>query len=42
MTTYKLISKLSTMIVLLYLDIITTNNDIITLGGIILDLLCLL
>jgi len=35
MTTYKLISKLSTILVSPYLDIIAANNNAATLGGIL-------
>jgi len=42
MTTCKSVFKLSTMLVLPRLDIITTNNNTATLGGIVLNLLYLL
>jgi len=39
---YKLISKLSAMLVLAYLDIIATDDDIAALGSILLNFPCLL
>jgi len=37
MTTYKSAFKLSTILVLPYLDIVAANNNIATLGGILLN-----
>jgi len=36
------VSKLLAMLVSPYLDIITTNDDVTALGGILLNFLCLL
>jgi len=38
---YKLISKLSAILVLPYLDVVAADNDIATLGGILLNFPCL-
>jgi len=38
----ELVSELLAMLVLLCLDVVATNNDIATLGGILLNFLCLL
>jgi len=38
----ELIFKLLAMLVSAYLDIITANNDVTALGGILLKFLCLL
>jgi len=39
---YKSVSKLLAILVLPYLDIIATDDDITTLGSILLNFLCLL
>jgi len=41
-TTYKLVSKLSAILVSFYLDVVATNNNTTTLGGILLNSLCLI
>jgi len=42
MTTCKLVSKLSTMLVLPHPNIIAADDNTATLGGILLNFLCLL
>jgi len=42
MTTYELASKLSTILVSPYPNVIAADNNYATLGGILLNFLCLL
>jgi len=42
MTTYKLTSKLSAILVSSYPNVIAANNNTTTLGGILLNFLCLI